>query len=104
MKLDSELAPQIRSYSSEEKKGVSFDFEAGQPPSRISSGVDIDPIWSTFWLKYWRMSMNDDFLERLLVQEEILPDPEQVVIFLPAKRNAGSDAGMHKKIVAIGEG
>lgn len=49
------------------------------------------------------MPVNDELSEVLLVQQEVLPDPQQVFILLLIERDAGPHAGMHEKEIAAGE-
>ncbi len=47
--------------------------------------------------------MHDDFAEVLLMQQEVVADPEQILLALLNERNAGPHAGMSKKEIAAGK-
>src|SRR5439155_10343059 len=47
--------------------------------------------------------MDNDFSETVRILQKFVADPEQIFLVLFGKRNAWSDASMHKKIVAARE-
>ncbi len=50
------------------------------------------------------MTVNNYFLELLLMDQKILTNPQQVLFTLRCKRNARSHSGMNEMKVTTGEG
>ena len=78
--------------------------ETGQAPGGVSTGVDIDAVRPHLGFKYRRMSMDDDFLERLLMQKKILPDPEKIRVALRIERNMRTHTGVDKEKIPERQG
>jgi hypothetical protein len=55
------------------------------------------------WRKFGRVAMDDDRPERVLVVQELLPDPQQVLLGLPLQGDPRSYARVNEEIVAEAE-
>ena len=64
-----------RASSAHDSTCVTFEYQAGQPPSRISAGVNINAVLAKIRLIYWGMSVDDHLAKMLRGIKELLADP-----------------------------
>lgn len=79
---------------------VPFQDGASKSPGQESTGIDIDPVAENFWIARRAVAMHHDFSKILVAREKLVADPQQVVLTLLQKRDAGSYAGVAQKIAA----
>src|ERR1017187_252222 len=73
---------------SNETHPTTIELETGQVSSRVSAGVDINPVSSHLRLCYRRMPVNDDLAKRPLVSEELPAYPKQIDFTLALEWNS----------------
>ena len=72
-------------------------------PRCKGAGVNIDPVWMNVRIIHRGVPVNNYLFELLLMGEEVLTNPQQVLFTLLSKRNAWPHAGMNEMKVATGE-
>jgi hypothetical protein len=77
-----------------------IELEAGQASSRVSAGIDVDPVRSYFRFCHRRMPVNDNFAEFPLVIEKLVTYPKQVPVSLVLEWNAGAHTSVCKEEIA----
>jgi hypothetical protein len=83
---------------------IALENEAGQTAGRVCAGIDVNAVRPDVGHFRWRVTMDDDLAKVLLVQQEVVADPEQIMFALPRKWNPRSHAGMRKKEIAARKG
>jgi hypothetical protein len=77
-----------RSFPSNAERGIdhghqsSVDHQARQTVSRKGAGIDLDPVWSQFYLARGRMAVNDNLAKIVFRRQEFLPYPKQIPFLL----------------------
>jgi hypothetical protein len=71
----------------------------GRMNPRLRPGIDVNAVRSDVGFLRWHVAMDDNLVESLFMQQEVAADPKQILFALTCQRNAGLDAGMHKKAV-----
>lgn len=83
---------------------IAFNFDTAEPACGICSGIDIDAVRAQVRLHDGRVTMNDEFVERCCAKQEVISDPQQILIILFRDWYARPKSGMNEKEVAACEG
>src|ERR1044071_1550125 len=81
---------------------AAFEHQRRQHARGERAGVDADAVGLDLRLPRDRVPVDDDLAEILLAAEELLADPEHVLVGLVVERDAGADAGVDEEEVALG--
>src|SRR5579883_3462435 len=85
----------------EEPMPAAFEHKAGEDACGIGAGVDSDPVLPYLGRLCDAVPVDYDLAVVALVVEEGLADPKDILVLLVVERDAGKDAGMDEKIVAL---
>jgi hypothetical protein len=83
---------------------VAFDHRRGQHAGAIGAGIDAKAVGSLIDAVADGMAMNDEAAMVVRVGQERLADPAQVVRLLVLNRDAGTDTGVNKQVIAEPDG
>ena len=72
----------------------------GEAAAEPGAGVEAEPVRPDFRRVQRRVAVHDHFLERRLMAEKLVLDPQQVFLDLRVQRNAGPDAAMYEEIIS----
>src|SRR5579875_995527 len=85
----------------QEPMPAAFEHKAGEDACGIGAGVDSDPVLPYLGRLCDAVPVDYDLAVVALVVEEGLADPKDILVLLVVERDAGKDAGMDEKIVAL---
>ena len=77
-----------------------FQHGAGQSASGERAGIDINPVRKHFRFFHRRVPMHDDLPEIYPAIEKFVADPQQILLRLALKWNAGPDSRVAQEILA----
>ena len=82
---------------------MALQHQTSQATCRVGAGVDVNSIGAEIGFAGRRVPVNYHLAEILLVQEEIISNPEQIPLKLCLQRNARPNAGVGEKKIPTGE-
>jgi hypothetical protein len=82
---------------------ITFQSQTCQPAGRISARVDVDAVVPHVGFPDRGVAMDDNFFERLLVQQKFISYPKQIVLALARQGRAWPHSRMHKEKIPAGE-
>src|ERR1700746_2449356 len=81
----------------QQRKLVALDNETGQLASRVTAGIDIDPVVAKVRFANRRVAVDDELAEILLVKQEVLANPKHVLLALALQGHTRLHAGIYEK-------
>ena len=97
------MVASLGNHFSDKTDIITLQHETGQSSGGIGARVDADSVRANFRLQDWCVAMHDDFAETVLVEEEILSDPEEVFFRLIGERDPWSYPCMDEEKIAANE-
>ena len=99
-----DIAPHKAAFASNDGYFIVLQYEAAQPSCRIGSGVNIDAVAPNIHGLRWSVSVHNDLAKVLVMTEELLANPKQIVLTLPIEGNSGAYSRVREEVVAAREG
>src|SRR5271156_2339189 len=93
-----------RALGPEEADAVGLHDGTGQLAAEPRAGIQPDAIVAYDRHRRRRVAMHHDDAEILLARQERLADSQQIVVRLPVRRDAGTNAGVAEQIAALAMG